>query len=197
MSRYSRAAAFGLMIALVVVLASGAGAMAADDDKEIKKAQADILDLAKKIADGKDVTKETEAIRKKYEDLNTVMHAYKPSPKGGIGTGLEPKVGDGIEVKLNNLGKRALPAATLTKEKDALLKLAYVNIAIGEITMHYAPAKPKAGKGAKEWKQHTADMVKASKELVKAVKAGSAAEVKTASINVNAACQNCHSDFRD
>lgn len=196
MSRFARAAAFASMM-LVIALIGGAGVRAADDDKEIKKAQADILDLAKKIADGKDVSKDAAGIKKKYEELNTVMHAYKPSPKGGIGTGLEPKAGDGIELKIINLGKRALPPATLDKEKGALVKLGHINIAMAEITMHYAPAKPKGGKGPKDWKQYTTDMKNASIELVKAAKAGKAADIKAAANNLNNACNNCHSDFRD
>jgi cytochrome c556 len=194
MSKLSRAVAFGSVLLLAAALVVG-DARAADEDT--KKAQADILDLAKKLADGKDVEKETPAIRKKYEDLNTLMHAYKPSEKGGIGTGLGPKKGDGIELKIIALGKRPLPAATLKKEADALVKLGYINAALADITTHYAPAKPKAGKGAKEWKQYTKDMKEASLELVKAAQASDVKKVQTAANNLNNSCNNCHSDFRD
>lgn len=194
MSKLSRAVAFGSVLMLAVALLVG-DARAADE--ETKKAQADILDLAKKLADGKDVEKETPAIKKKYEELNTLMHAYKPSPKGGIGTGLPPAVGDGIEMKIIALGKRPLPAATLAKEKGALMKLGYINAALADITTHYAPTKPKGGKGAKEWKQYTKDMKEASLELVKAAQAADAQKVKTAANNLNNSCNNCHSDFRD
>ncbi len=195
MKNLTRVMAFALMLLLVAVLVNSSARAA--EDEEVKKAQAEILALAKKLSEGKDVAQEAQAIRKKYDDLNTIMHAYKPSPKGGIGTGLEPKAGDGIEIKLINLGKRALPAATLAKEKDALLKSAYVNLAIGEITMHYAPEKPRGGKGAKEWKQFTEDMNKGTKELIQALKDANPANVKKAALDVNNACQNCHSDFRD
>lgn len=199
MSRWARAVAFGSTLSLVVVLALGSNQAQAfdEEDKEVKAAQKDILDLAKMISEGKDVSAQAGAIKKKYEELNTLMHAYKPSPRGGIGTGLEPKASDGIELKIISLGKRALPAATLTKEKDALIKMGHINVALAEITMHYAPAKPRGGKGAKEWKQYTTDMKNASLELIKAVKAGKAAEVKTAANNLNNSCNNCHSDFRD
>jgi soluble cytochrome b562 len=198
MSRFARAVAFGSMM-LLVALVSGPAVRAADDDKEIKKAQQDVLDLAKKIAEGQDKNagQQAGAIKKKYEELNTVMHIYKPSPKGGIGTGLEPKAGDGIELKIISLGKRALQPATMAKEKELLVKMGYINVAMAEITTHYAPAKPKGGKGAKEWKQYSDDMKKASLDLIKAAKAGKPADVKTAANNLNNACNNCHSDFRD
>src|SRR4051794_29552729 len=44
MSRFARAVAFGSMM-VVVALIAGPSARAADDDKEIKKAQQDVLDL--------------------------------------------------------------------------------------------------------------------------------------------------------
>ncbi|MFO0879980.1 MAG: cytochrome c [Gemmataceae bacterium] len=198
MNRFARATALGATLALMVAMVTGPqNAQAFDDAKEVKKAQQDILDLAKKVADGKDVSKEAADIKKKYEELNTVMHAYKPSTKGGIGTGLEPKAGDGIEIKVINLGKRALTSAALAKEKEALVKVAYINAAIADITHAYAPAKPKGGKGAKEWKQFCEEMKKSSLDLAKAVEAGDTAKIKAAANNLNNSCNNCHSDFRD
>jgi hypothetical protein len=189
---------FGSMLFLVIGLMAGNSAvLGADDDKEIKQAQKDVLDLVKMITDGKDVSAKAAEIKKKYEDLNTVMHIYKPSPKGGIGYG-KPNAGDGIEMKVIALGsKKALAAAVLSKEKQDLIRMARINLAMAEITMHYAPAKPKGGKGAKEWKQYTTDMKKAAGDLAKAAEAGNSAKVKDAANNLNNACNNCHSDFRD
>lgn len=196
MSKLTRVAALGSVLLLAMVLLAGGDVRAAADD-DTKKAQADILDLAKKIADGKSVATEAAALKKKYEELNTLMHAYKPSQKGGIGTGLGPAKGDGIEIKVINLGKRALPAATLKKEEQALTKIGYINAAMADITMHYAPTKPKGGKGAKEWKQYCSDMKEASLELIKAAKAGDPKQVKAAATKLNDSCNSCHSDFRD
>jgi hypothetical protein len=202
MSRLARAVAFASTLCLAVALTAGSPAVGAADDKddkeEIKKAQKDVLDLAKEIEQGKNVSAKAAAIKKKYEDLNTVMHAYKPKEKGGIGTGI-PGLGkgDGIELKLNNLGRRALAKAALQKEAAQLVKMGYINAAIAEIAEHYAPAKPKAGKGAKDWKQHSADQKKAARELIAAAQAGDSARVKTAANNINNACNNCHADFRD
>src|SRR5438477_9473010 len=97
------------------------------------------------------------------------MHGYKTKQKRGIGHGSNPK--HGIETKIIALGKRALPAGTLDKESRELIRMAYVNIAIAEIAKHYAPAKPKGGKGKKDWEAHLADQKKSSQDLIKAVKA--------------------------
>jgi len=198
MSRFARAVALASTLGLAVALLAGDVSARADDDKEIKKAQKDVLDLAKLVEQGKEseVAGKAATIKKSYEDLNTVMHVYKPSPKGGIGFG-KPAAGDGIELKVIALGKRALPPATLKKEKDDLVKMAYINIAMAEVAAQYAPAKPKGGKGAKEWKQYASDQKKASLELIKAAQAGDPAKVKAAANNINNACNNCHSDFRD
>jgi hypothetical protein len=117
-------------LALALALLAGSASAADDDDKKATlKAQADVLDLAKKIADGKDVATEAGAIRKKYDELNFVMYAYKHSDKGGIGTGLLPKKSpegkgiDGIEHKLQRItsGKEVLDDAAIKKQKDALV----------------------------------------------------------------------------
>lgn len=198
MTRFARTLGFGSLLTLAVVLLAGQGTVRAyEDDKEaIKQAQKDLIELAKAIEDGKDGKALAAAMKKKYEDLAPIMHAYKPSPKGGIGVG-KKAAGDGIELKIINLGKRALSAANLGKEKDDIVKMAYINAAIAEVTYLYGPAKPKGGKGPKDWKQHTDDQLKASLELAKAVKAGEAAKIKTAANNLNNACNNCHTDFRD
>jgi len=76
--------------------------------------------------------------------------------------------------------------------------MAQVNIAIGRIAHHYAPDKPKpGGKGPKDWKQYTDDMLKSTQDFIKAVKADDPAKVKAAAVEINAACTRCHGDFRD
>jgi cytochrome c556 len=200
MFSYARTLALGLaLVAAIGLLAVGSAICAADDDDEVKMTKAaakDIADLAKQIESGKDVKDLVAKIDKKYEDLKPLMDAaFKPRYKHGIGVGPMGK-GDGIELKIQTMGKRALQPATLEKQKDALIKMAYINLAIAEVTM-LRKIKPKGGKGIKEWQQHTSDMKKATEELLKAVKGGSGAEVKKASVNLEASCTNCHSDFRD
>ncbi len=164
------------------------------DDEDTKKAQKDVLDVAKDLEGGKNVDAKVAAIKKKYEDLNTVMHIYKPKNKGGIGYG---PMGKGIELQILDWGKRAPAAGTLTKEKDDIVKVGYINLAMAKIAHAYAPAKPKGGKGAKEWKGFADDQEKATLELIDAAKKGNGAALKKAAGNINNACNNCHSDFRD
>jgi hypothetical protein len=188
---------FAPALMLALGLLAGRPVVRADDDEEtkaIKEAQKDTLELSKAIEGGKDGKDIVARMKKKYDDLNTIMQAYKPSTKKGIGVG--PKgAGDGIEAKLISLSKRA-NAATISKQKADLIKMGYINLAIAEVTKLYPP-KPKGGKGNKEWQEHTAAMKKASQEFIEAVKSGDAKKVKEAANNVNSSCNNCHSDFRD
>jgi hypothetical protein len=187
---------------LVMGLMTQVATSRADDeeDKAIKEAQKDTLELAKAIESGKDKeTKEIAArMKKKYEELNTIMQAFKPTTKKGLGTGIGAKgPGDGIESKIISLGKFTPTAAALGKDKAALIKMAYVNLAIAEVTKLYSPSKPKGGKGPKDWQQHASDMTKSAKELIEAVKSGNGKKVKEVANNLNNACNNCHTDFRD
>jgi soluble cytochrome b562 len=194
--------AASLMVSLLAVSASAYQDKDKDkkddeDDKEIKAAQKDVLDLTKDVTGGKadkDIAEKAGKIKKKYEELNTVMHIFKPKAKGGIGLG---KNGEGIELKIISLGKRKLAGPALTKEKDELIKMADINVAMAAVAKHYAPSKPKGGKGKKDWDGHADDMKKAAEELRKAAKAGNADDVKKAANNLNNSCNNCHTDFRD
>src|SRR5262245_3488425 len=193
MSSFVRAAVFGTALLAVIAWMAGndsSRAFARQGDN----AQKEILKLAEKLAAGKDITADVASFKKKFEDLEPIMHSYKPGNKGGIGYGAKK---EGIELKLNAMGKRAVPAADLKKDRDELVKMAYVNVVIAEIAAQYAPAKPKGGKGAKEWKAYTTDQKKAAMDLVKAIQAGNAANVKAAANNINSACNGCHADFRD
>src|SRR5262245_20862823 len=171
---------------LALALALLAGSLKADES-ELKKAQADILALAKKIADGKDVSREAAVIRKKHDELNAVMHAFKPSNKGGIGTG-EAISTDGIEGKIIALTKRTLPAATLEKEKQQLVRAAQISEAIAEITRHYVHYRR-----SRRFAAYADEMKTAAKELRKAIEGGKPAEVKAAATRLNTVCTDCHS----
>jgi len=199
MRRHGNWLAIGALLALGMFLLGAKPAVADDeDDKQIKAAQKDILDLAKDIENNKVTDKQAAeraaAIRKKYSDLNHVMTGFKPRARKGIGYGAK---GEGIEIKLNALGKRAPAAGQIGKESGDLLKMAYINLAYAQIATHYAPAVPKGGKGAKEWKQYTEDWKVATKEFIGAVKKSDPAALKTAANNITNACNSCHSDFRD
>jgi cytochrome c556 len=198
MTAWTRALALAALLLAIALVGRGSPARAfdADEDKLIKEAQKDVLELTKAIESGKDGKDIVARMKKKYEDLNTIMQIYKPSTKKGLGIG--PKgPGDSIETKIINLGKRAPSAAILAKQKNDLIKMVYINLAMVEVTLQYTPTKDKGSKGAKEWKQHTADMKKGSKELLEAIKSGDPKKVKAAANNLNSSCNNCHTDFRD
>jgi len=185
---------FARGLALCALLVAASSLVRADE--ETKAAQKDILDVTKEVEGGGKVTKtKLEAIKKKYEDLNTIMHVYKPREKGGLGVGPMGK-GDGIEMKIIALGKKQLSKMQLDKESTDLVKMAHVNVAVAEIAALYVP-KPKAGKGPKEWQEYVDQMKKSSFDLAKAVKGGNPTDVKTAANNLNNSCNMCHSDFRD
>jgi len=193
----------GLLFGLALVLAATLGTVASardkdDDDKEVKEAQKAILEVAKLAEDSKNdkaVATKVAAIKKKFDDLGTVMHIYKPKDKGGLGFGSSPK--GGIEFKIRDLAKRKLAGLTLTKESKELIRMGYVNIAMAEIAKHYPPEKPKAGKGKKEWNEHLVNQKTAAQDLIKAVKDKNPAKIKDAAEKLDSACNNCHSDFRD
>ena len=193
MNRIARLLTIAAFLAVALVAANKATAY---DEKETAAAIKDVVALAKDAEEGKVDEAKAKAIKKKFEDLNTVMHIYKPREKGGLGVGPKAK-GDGIEIKLNNLGKRALSAMQATKEKDDLIMVGKVNVAMAEVTKLYAPTKPKGGKGAKEWNGFSDEMKKASLELIAAAKKGEPDAIKKAANNLNNSCNSCHSDFRD
>jgi len=199
MSRHARALIFGSTLMLVIGLLTQSTTTRADaeEDKAIKEAQEDTIELAKAIEAGKDTKAITARMKKKYDELNTIMQVFKPSTKKGLGTGIGGKgPGDGIEAKIIKLGKSAPRAEDLAKQKAALIKMAYINLAIAEVAKHYPP-KPKGGKGPKEWNQHNAEMKKSAQDLIDAIKSGDPKKVKEVAQNLNSSCNNCHTDFRD
>jgi len=186
MLRYARGLIFGSALLALVVLAATSRQALAFDDKEAKQAQKDILELVKLIEAGKPTGDKATEIKKKYEELNAVMHIHKPKTRGGLG----------VEQLFLGLAKRAPSGDLLTKMKPELLKAATVTLAVADITAHY-PAPKKPGKTAKDWKQYNDDLIKSTKEFTKAVNDGSSADIKKIAANINSACNNCHTDFRD
>jgi soluble cytochrome b562 len=181
--------------ALVVTIGTVAwSARAADDDdkKAIKEAQAALVGMADDLAAGKSVGPKAEALKKKVDELGIIMAVFKPAAKGGLGASAK---GDSIEAKLNSIGGPKGVAST--DKKEDLIKMGYATAAVAEVAKLYAPSKPKAGKGAKEWKELSDDQAKASQEFIKAIQAGNKAAAKKAATNVTKACNQCHEWFRD
>jgi hypothetical protein len=186
MNRSARALSAGALLALALAGLPPAGTLLAEDEKQIEQARQDILGLAKDLEGGKVAPAKAQAIRIKHEELNHIMTGYKPRAKEGIGVG-PPGPGDGIELKLHNLGKRALPKAQLQKEKADLIKVGHINAAIAEVTAAYTPRR-----NAADWARFSADMKMASLGLVAAAKQGDPAAVRAAAARVNKSCNDCH-----
>lgn len=200
MSRTARFLTAGGVLLLALAFAANAPARYFD---EIEDARKDVTQLAKMYADAKGKIDEakvkaiTAAIKKKYDDMGPLMSIYKPSDKKGVGFNPAKKgKGDGMEKRIIDLGKRAPTADILAKEKDLLVRMATYNLAMHAISRAYAPEKPKAGKGAKEWNKYNDEMKEGTEAFLTAVRANNPGGVKKAAERINAACNDCHTDFR-
>jgi hypothetical protein len=183
-----------LSAALLLATTPARTAYDQEDDKKIKAAQKDVLAFAGDVAKGKLDAKKALAIHKKYDELNHLMTVFKARERKGIGYGPS---GEAIEGKLNKLGKFALKRGDLNKEAAQLLRMAYINLALAEIGPHYAPPRPNdRGKGAKEWKQYTAEWKVATTQFIAAVKKRNPDMVKKAANDITSTCNSCHADFR-
>jgi hypothetical protein len=202
MSRQARRLALGTALALAIWLLAGAGAnVLADeeDDKQIKLAQADVVELVKALEKGGKVdAAAVKAVfekggKKKYEELNHIMYIYKSSNRKGLAVFTPKGPSDGIEAKLNKLATlpRPMKAPAIKKMAPELLKATHVNLVMYEVTRLYTPTKD-----AKKWNQHNEDMKKATEALIKATKEANGEELKKAIEDVNSSCVNCHADFR-
>src|SRR5262249_42462829 len=97
---------------LMVVLLGIAGGQA-QDNKEVRAARKDLLDLVKDLEAKKDVSGRTAELANTNE-VGHLMRAFKPKNQGGIGVG---KDGIGIERKLAQLSIRLLSDRALKQEK--------------------------------------------------------------------------------
>lgn len=180
----------GLLAGGVGFLLAGMGR--AGDDKAAKEG---ILKIADAIAKGEDVSGHAKALAKKIEEIDEVMNLMRPrkGAKGGLGVGSKPGAiqPDGIELKLVQMGRDAPSAATAAKQAEALEKMAHVIAAIAEVSI----ARPDKKK-PKNWIKYAKEMRDAAPKLAAAAKAKSPAELQKAAAAINAACNNCHTDYK-
>ena len=196
MFRLSPRLTVGAALLLGVALLSAPARGRDDDEKEIKQAAEAVKKLAGNL-DAKNVEQQAAAIAK-ANDIEHVMHQFKPRNKGGMGIGAAPIPGmkDSIELAIIDFsGKKAPDAATIKQNQADLIKMAEITQAIAEINQHY---KAPPGKAApQKWKTYTNDMKAGAKDLTDAAKAGDAMKFKAAANKLNASCTGCHEDFRD
>src|SRR5262245_28856585 len=190
------AAALGL---LAVAFFGSAGRSRAGIDK--KEMDAALAEIAAAIQKGDSATAETKAraLAKKVEELDDLMHSFKPRNKKGLGVGSKAGVvtPDGIEQKLEDVAKDGITDAQLSKEGTALHEAAWMTAAIAEVTKYKGPEKDKGKKTKARWGQYTKGVFEGAKELAAATKAMKADAVKAAAVKLTNNCNSCHMYFRD
>jgi hypothetical protein len=185
-------------LSVVATLSLGAGflsAVAAADDKDIKGTVLKIADALEKN-DTAGAKKLAESL--KDEDLEDVMHLFKPRKDKGLGIG--SKAGtvkpDGIELKVIALAMNEPPKKELDESADDLARAAYVAGAIAEVALIKPPEKAQ-GKDPKDWKNWAEGMRQGALDLAAAAKAKKPADIKKAAEKMDNNCKSCHKVFRD
>jgi hypothetical protein len=191
------AAALSLAIGL---LAAGIGG-AADDKADLRITIQKIADAIEK-KDMDQAKKLAEEVAKGH-DLEDVMHLMSKRDPGGkakvYGVGKKPGTiqPDGIEAKVQNMGKKPLPQAQIDKESADLAEMAYRIAAIAVIAHAKPPEKEEPKKKKKDWMEWTDDMKKTALELADAAKSKKPVDIKNSVAKVNSTCNTCHGVFRD
>jgi hypothetical protein len=195
----------GALVACWALSSPGAGA--AEEELEIPKDVKDtVLNMAKLIADGKgDEAKKLGAALVKKKDYDgsklgstkEVMHVFSQRKYKGFGFGEKPmKTADGIEAKIMDLGKKVMTPTKLKTDMPALKQLAYVTLAVAELTAISGPKKDVGKKLKKDWDKYAKEMQDGSKALLdaieekdekKAVKA-----INIAAKTLDGTCTSCH-----
>jgi hypothetical protein len=197
----------GVLVTGTAALSLAIGFMAAGnggaaDDK------ADLRDTIQKIADALE-KKDSEQAKKlaeevaKSHDLEDVMNLMgKRDPAGKakrFGVGKKPGAitPDGIEAKIQNMGKKPLSQPQIDKEAADLAEMAYRVAAIAEVAHAKPPEKDEPKKKKKDWLQWSGDMQKKALALAEAAKAKKPTDIKNAMTTLNSTCNECHGVFRD
>jgi len=174
----------------IVILALGgwvylAGHGNAGEAKELKEGVLKVADALKK-GDKASAEKQASLVAKKVSDLEDLMGLFKKRDKGGIGVGAKAGVvvPDGIESKLNKMGRDSPSVTEMKKEGEALVDMGYVVAAMAMVTK----SKPVSKAKTKDWNTWCDDMVVAGGKLSAAAKTQTSADLKTASSKINASC---------
>lgn len=195
--------ACGLMLGIGLIAGTNTSNAADDVPKNVKDG---ILKIAAAQEAGKkeDAKKEAETLAKtgKFDggtpgSCETLMHVFSPRKKGGFGFGEKPGMAnDGIEMKLDKLGEKQPSAALMKKEGPNIKKMAYVTLAVAEVTLAAAPKKDDGKKKAKDWIKWTQEMREAAAQLAVAAEKGDAKMVSLTAKNLGGTCASCHEVFR-
>lgn len=178
------------LLALVGWVLTSSGRAA--DDKDVKPALRKLAAAIEKD-DAGEIKKQAAETAKMADEIDEFMHAFALRTKKGLGVG--DKAGaitpDGIEAKLQNLGKKAISKGDLGKQNKALLQMSHDIGAIAQIALIKTPAKDQA-----QWTGWAKDMSAGAKDLAAAIKSGDPAAVKATATKLDGACTACHEKFR-
>lgn len=194
-----------ILVGLVALVLGGvmlwSGGMGRAGEEEALAKKLDAITAAVEKGDMMTVKDLAKKLAKEQGEVYYVMLLMKPRSKNGImvtknqGIGVGEKMGtikpDGIEFKLREMTKNAMPKAQLKKESEALIKMGNRMAAIAHFSRELPPTK-----GLAKWNQFSSDFQKLSAGFVKAIKTQEPVEVKKAATKLNANCNQCHSIFR-
>ena len=195
--------ACGLVLGIGLIAATSTSNAADEVPKPVKDA---ILKIAAALEAGNkdEAKKEAEALAKmaKFDgstpgSCETLMHVFAPRKKGGFGFGAKAKsTQDGIELKVQSLGAKPLSKTLAKKEGPDIQKMAYITLAVADVTLAAAPKKDEGKKKVKDWIKWTQEMRDAATQLAAAAAKGDAKMVQNTSKNLDGTCTRCHEVYR-
>ena len=194
---------YGLVLGIGLTLVAGVGVLSLRAEET--PAAPDVKKLADSVGkkNWDELSKEGEAVAKKYDDLLDIMHVFKPRSKdakvSGVGIGDTPGtiIPDGIEQKIIRMAGRVGVSETDIAKAPALKRMAEISAAVAAAAVH-KPNKdaPKSKEDTQKWKDYSKEMHDASLDLIKALEKKDRAQAKTAVTKLHGTCTKCHNDFR-
>lgn len=188
------------MLAAVIALICLSAPSQAAQDKDLNAVVVKIADAIKKGDNDEAKKLATAAVNNKnlVEQINDIMHMFKPRNKGGMGVGVKPLTNpakDGLEVALRDLG-RDVPA-NVAKQAEALETSGYWIAAIAELSAAKGWERDSGKKTKKAWAAGTEEMRKLGIDFAKAAAGKGGQQIKTAAAKLNENCNRCHSIYKD
>ena len=146
------------------------------------------------------VKKQVTILAKQVTELEDLMALFqaRTGDKGGLGVG--PKAGaitpDGIEDKVESLGKKPLPEKELDKEADALAQMGYQVAAVIQVAHAKAPEKDDGAEERADWLKFAEQTEKAALDFAAVARKKNAADLHKAAKKLDASCSTCHDVFK-
>jgi hypothetical protein len=190
---------FGLLSAALLLSDPLLRSRAADDEPP------QMREKVQKIADLLG-NKEFDEARKLGETLKSAgeadvyMSLMKLQKAGGLG--VTDKAGkliaEGIDKKLQDLGKNPPTAKQLEAQAEALERMGTMIAAIAEVAQYKCPVSKKIGaKDPKDWQTWSEDMRKGGLDLADAARAKNVDNFKKAVAKLSTSCNSCHPIFKE